>query len=97
MNVRKWDLGNRNLIGTRVTVARQRLGMKQIELLAKLQTAGIDISVPALSLLEDQKRQPQTRSSVRWQIHWAFQWIGCWAVKNRTGHRTVLRSSISMS
>ena len=30
--------------------------MKQAELLAKLQLAGIDISVPALSLLEGQKR-----------------------------------------
>ena len=29
--------------------------MKQVELLAKLQLAGIDISVPALSLLEGQK------------------------------------------
>ena len=32
------------------------LGMKQNELLAKLQTAGIDMSTPALSLLEGQKR-----------------------------------------
>jgi len=30
--------------------------MKQVELLAKLQLARIDISVPALSLLEGQKR-----------------------------------------
>ena len=30
--------------------------MKQVELLAKLQLAGIDISVPALSLLEGQER-----------------------------------------
>ena len=30
--------------------------MKQVELLAKLQLAGIDLSVPALSLLEGQKR-----------------------------------------
>lgn len=30
--------------------------MKQVELLTKLQLAGIDISVPALSLLEGQKR-----------------------------------------
>ena len=30
--------------------------MKQVELLAKLQLAGIDISLPALSLLEGQKR-----------------------------------------
>ena len=44
------------MIGARVTEARNNLGMKQIELLAKLQTVGIDISVPALSLLEGQKR-----------------------------------------
>lgn len=31
-------------------------GMKPVELLARLQTRGIDISVPALSLLEGQKR-----------------------------------------
>ena len=30
--------------------------MKQTELLAKLQIAGIEISIPALSLLEGQKR-----------------------------------------
>jgi transcriptional regulator with XRE-family HTH domain len=30
--------------------------MKQNELLARLQTAGIDMSTPALSLLEGQKR-----------------------------------------
>ena len=30
--------------------------MKQVELLAKLQVEGIDISIPALSLLEGQKR-----------------------------------------
>lgn len=48
-------LGNRNLIGARVTEARENLGMKQVELITKLQTAGIDISIPALSLLEGQK------------------------------------------
>ena len=56
MKTRKLALGNRNLIGARVTEARLASGMKQVELLAKLQTAGIDISVPALSLLEGQKR-----------------------------------------
>ena len=30
--------------------------MKQVELLARLQTRGTDISIPALSLLEGQKR-----------------------------------------
>lgn len=56
MNTRKLELGSRNLIGARVTQARNAKNMKQIELLAKLQLAGIDISVPALSLLEGQKR-----------------------------------------
>ena len=53
---RKLALGNRNIIGARVTEARKAQGMKQIELLTKLQLAGIDISSPALSLLEGQKR-----------------------------------------
>ena len=30
--------------------------MKQVELLARLQLAGVDMSIPALSLLEGQKR-----------------------------------------
>ena len=44
------------MVGARVTQARLRQKMKQVELLAKLQVAGIDISIPALSLLEGQKR-----------------------------------------
>ena len=56
VKTRKLELGNRNVVGKRVTQARTARGMKQIELLAKLQTAGIDISSPALSLLEGQKR-----------------------------------------
>ena len=56
MKQRKLPLGNRNMIGARVTEARNNSGMKQVELLAKLQTAGIDMSIPALSLLEGQKR-----------------------------------------
>ncbi len=56
MKLRKLELGNRNIVGKRVTEARQAQGMKQVELLAQLQLAGIDMSVPALSLLEGQKR-----------------------------------------
>ena len=56
MKIRKLALGDRNLIGARVTQARLAMGMKQVELLAKLQLAGVDLSVPALSLLEGQKR-----------------------------------------
>ena len=56
MKTRRLALGDRNIVGERVTEARLRIGMKQVDLLAKLQTAGIEISVPALSLLEGQKR-----------------------------------------
>jgi len=56
MNTRKLELGNRNLIGARVTEARKSKGMTQTELLAKLQLSGVDMSIPALSLLEGQKR-----------------------------------------
>ncbi len=56
MKTRKLELGDRNIVGARVTEARRRKGMKQNELLARLQTAGVDMSTPALSLLEGQKR-----------------------------------------
>lgn len=56
MNTRRLALGDRNMIGARVTQARKKRNMKQSELLAKLQLAGIDMSAPALSLLEGQKR-----------------------------------------
>ena len=56
MKPRRLELGNRNMVGKRVTEARKAKGMKQVELLAKLQLAGVDLSVPALSPLEGQKR-----------------------------------------
>ena len=56
MKTRKLELGDRNLVGARVTEARKKQRMKQNVLLAKLQVAGIEISSPALSLLEGQKR-----------------------------------------
>lgn len=56
MRNRMLSLGDRNIVGARVTEARIKLGLKQNELLAKLQLAGVDMSTPALSLLEGQKR-----------------------------------------
>lgn len=56
LKTRKLALGNRNIIGARVTEARHMNKMKQIELLTQLQLHGIEISTPALSLLEGQKR-----------------------------------------
>ena len=56
MKTRKLELGDKNIVGARVTEARLARGMKQNELLSRLQTAGVDLSTPALSLLEGQKR-----------------------------------------
>ena len=56
VNTRKLALGNRNIVGARVTQIRKQKGILQKDLLAKLQVAGIDISLPGLSLLEGQKR-----------------------------------------
>ena len=56
MNKRKLELGHRNIVGARVTEARNNMGLKQKDLLARLQVAGVPISIPALSLLEGQKR-----------------------------------------
>ena len=56
MRTRKLELGTRNLIGARVTQMRLERGMKHVELLAQLQLKCIDLSVPALSLLEGQRR-----------------------------------------
>ena len=56
MKPRTLKLGNKNIIGARVTQARRQRDMKQKDLLAQLQLRGIEISTPALSLLEGQKR-----------------------------------------
>ena len=56
MRRRKLELGTRNLIGARVAQLRLDRSMKQVELLAQLQLRGVDLSIPALSLLEGQRR-----------------------------------------
>lgn len=56
VKLRTLKLGNKNIIGARVTEARKQKDIKQKDLLAQLQLRGIEISTPALSLLEGQKR-----------------------------------------
>ena len=56
MRLRKQALGNRNLIGARVELARKNQGMKQKELLAQLQVNGVDMNAWGLSKLEGQIR-----------------------------------------
>lgn len=56
MNKRKLSLGKINISGKRVTEARKLKKMSQVELFAKMQVMGVEISIPVLSLLEGQKR-----------------------------------------
>jgi len=51
--------GVKNIIGSRVLAIRKAKGMKQKELLARLQTLGLDISPTSLSRLEGQYRLVQ--------------------------------------
>ena len=56
MKPRKQELGNKNLIGHKITMLRLERNIKQKELLARLQTRGVDISPSGLSKLEGQVR-----------------------------------------
>lgn len=56
MNIRKLKLGNKNIVGYKITKLRNDNKMLVKDLLAKLQVKGVEISLPALSLLEAQKR-----------------------------------------
>ena len=56
MNKMQLSLGERNISGKRVTEARKLKKMSKVELLAKIQVMGVEISIPALFLLEGQKR-----------------------------------------
>lgn len=56
MSIRKLAPGNRNIVDSRVTEARSAAGMLHKYPLTHLQVAGMEISLPALSLLEGQER-----------------------------------------
>ena len=59
MKPRKDLPGDKNIIGTKVIAIRKAKHMKQKDLLAKLQTLGMDISATSLSRLEGQYRLVQ--------------------------------------
>ena len=56
MRLREHPLGTRNIVGAHVEQARKNQGMKQKDLLARLQTAGIGLDASGLSRLEGQAR-----------------------------------------
>ncbi|MEG0272159.1 MAG: helix-turn-helix transcriptional regulator [Hydrogenoanaerobacterium sp.] len=56
MKPRIQPLGNRNCCGANITHLRNEKNMKQKELLAQMQTLGVDINPSSLSKLEGQTR-----------------------------------------
>lgn len=95
MKTRKLALGDRNLIGARVTQARNAKGLKQVDLLAKLQLAGVDMSIPALSLLEGQKRPVSDIELNALADIWRSLSTGFWGGSNMVRTRTILLYEIT--
>lgn len=56
MRIRSQPLGDKNIVGKRVEEKRKSIGMKQKDLLIKLNAKGIDINSSGLSKLEGQMR-----------------------------------------
>lgn len=56
MRLREQELGNKNIIGTKIEQERKKKNIKQKDLLALLQLQGVDISSSALSKIEGQLR-----------------------------------------
>lgn len=56
MKPRKHPLGEMNVVGTNITKIRLEKGLKQKELLAKLQSEGMEITGSCLSKIEGQTK-----------------------------------------
>lgn len=56
MRTRMQETGNRNICGVRIEKKRRETGMKQKDLLTKLQIRGIDLTASGLSKIEGQLR-----------------------------------------
>ena len=56
MKIRKKPLGTSNLVGANIERIRKERNLKQIEVIAQLQTAGIDMNPTSYSKLEGQVR-----------------------------------------
>ncbi len=56
MRKRKRPMGTSNIVGANIEKIRKERNLKQIEVIAQLQTAGIDINPTSYSKLEGQVR-----------------------------------------
>ncbi len=56
MRLRNQQLGNKNIVGEKISEKRKEIGMKQKDLLTQLQIRGIELNPSGLSKLEGQVR-----------------------------------------
>lgn len=56
MKTRKKEYGNCNLVGKNIEMLRKKKGLRQKELISKIQTMGLDINPTSYSKLEGQIR-----------------------------------------
>ncbi len=56
MRIRKQAIGDKNFVGKKIEDKRRQLGMKQRELLEKLNDKGIELNSSGLSKIEGQLR-----------------------------------------
>lgn len=56
MRTRTLTIGDRNICGERIEQKRRQIGMRQKDLLTKLQIRGIDLTASGLSKIEGQFR-----------------------------------------
>jgi len=56
LRVRKGISGDKNIVGEKLLVRRTQLGIKQKDILTRLQLEGIEMSSSALSKIEGQER-----------------------------------------
>ena len=92
MRLRKQALGDRNLIGARVELARKNQGMKQKDLLAQLQVSGVDMNASGLSKLEGQIRFVTDFELVALADILDVS-VGCWDVHNKSNQKTPFDTS----
>lgn len=59
MKLRTEEIGNKNIVGSKVVAIRKLKKIKQKDFLSQLQTLGMDISATSLSRLEGQHRLVQ--------------------------------------
>lgn len=59
MSKPRMSLGSHNIVGSKVEESRLKLGLKQHELMARLQNEGMEIDESGMSRLEGQKRAVQ--------------------------------------